>query len=78
MDGLFGDLFDLNHDGKLSTGERMMGFALFHHMATEGDGDAAEKLEDAGINPLDLEFMDDGEHRDALEDAGLDPDDFDF
>ena len=35
MDGLFGNLFDINGDGELSTGERMMDFALFHHMVTE-------------------------------------------
>ena len=77
MDGLFGNLFDINGDGELSAGERMMDFALFHHMATEGD-EAAEKLSEAGIDPLDFEFMDDDERRDALEDAGLDLDDLDF
>lgn len=50
MDGLFGNLFDINGDGELSAGERMMDFALFHHMATGGD-EAAEKLSEAGIDP---------------------------
>lgn len=72
MDGLFGNLFDINRDGGLSASECMMSFALFHHMATEGD-EAAEKLSEAGIDPFDFEFMDD-ERRDALDDAGLDPD----
>ena len=78
MDGLFGSLFDINGDGELSAGERMMDFALFHHMATEGDDELAEKLENAGIDSLDFELMDDNERLDALRDAGLDPDDLDF
>ena len=55
-----------------------MDFALFHHMATEGDDELAEKLENAGIDSLDFELMDDNERLDALEDAGLDLDDLDF
>lgn len=78
MDDLFGSLFDINGDGELSAGERMMDFALFHHMATEGDDELAEKLENAGIDSLDFELMDDNERLDALEDAGLDLDDLDF
>ena len=77
MDGLFGNLFDINGDGELSAGERMMDYALFHQMATEGV-EAAEKLSEAGIDPFDFELMNDDERRDALEDAGLDPDDLDF
>lgn len=77
MDGLFGSLFDINGDGELNAGERMLDFALFHHMAIDGD-EAAEKLSEAGIDPRVLELMDDDERLDALEDAGLDPDDLDF
>jgi hypothetical protein len=32
----------------------------------------------AGLDPDELEMMDDDERREAIEDAGLDPDDFDF
>lgn len=77
MDGLFGNLFDIDGDGELSAGEHMMDFALFHHMANECDDELAEKLENAGIDPLDVELMDDDERRDALEDAGIDSDDLD-
>ena len=36
------------------------------------------ELEDAGLDEIDLEFMDEDERREAIEDAGLDPDDYDF
>ena len=37
-----------------------------------------DKLEEAGIDKFDFDFMDDNEKREALEDAGLDPWDFDM
>ena len=43
----------------------------------EEDEDLTE-LEEAGLDPEELEFMDDDERREILEAAGLDPDDFDF
>ena len=43
----------------------------------EDDEDLTE-LEEAGLDPEELEFMDDDERREILEAAGLDPDDFDF
>lgn len=36
------------------------------------------ELEEAGLDPEELEFMDDDERREVLEAAGLDPDEFDF
>ena len=36
------------------------------------------ELEEAGLDPEELEFMDDDERREILEAVGLDPDDFDF
>ena len=36
------------------------------------------ELEEAGLDPIDLEFMTERERREVLEEAGLDPDDFDF
>ena len=92
--GLFGDVFDLNHDGKMDAFESAMEFAVFTDMvesANETDSNDNEdfgtqqymtdnelELLDAGIDPDEFEFMDDDERQEALEDAGLDPDDFDF
>ena len=36
------------------------------------------ELEEAGLDPEELEFMDDDERREILEVVGLDLDDFDF
>ena len=40
--------------------------------------DLDDELEMAGLDPSELEFMDEDERREVLEDAGLDPDDFYF
>ena len=92
--GLFGDVFDLNHDGKMDALESALEFAVFTDMvesANETDSNDDEdfgiqqymtdnelELLDAGIDPDEFEFMDDDERQEALEDAGLDSDDFDF
>lgn len=54
--------------------------ALFGDSGDFEDSDAYEddELEMAGLDRLDLEFMDEDKRREALEDAGLDPDDFEF
>ena len=88
MKGFFGDLFDMNHDGKLDGFEEAADFAAFATMMdsinktgafeeTEKE-EAESELEAAELNATDLEFMDEDERREALEDAGLDLDDFDF
>jgi len=92
--GLFGDVFDLNHDGKMDALESALEFAVFTDMvesANETDSNDDEdfgtqqymtdnelELLDAGIDPDEFEFMEDYERQEALEDAGLDPDDFEF
>ena len=92
--GLFGDVFDLNHDGKMDALESALEFAVFTDMvesANETDSNDDEdfgtqqymtdnelELLDAGIDPDEFEFMDDDERKEALEDAGFDLDDFDF
>ena len=83
MAGLFGDLFDFNHDGELDGFEKATEFAAFATLMDKMDeGDAEEEeeseLEAAGLDATDLELMDADERREALEDAGLDPDEFDF
>lgn len=45
MYDLFGDKFDLNHDGRLSAAEHMMDFSVFNYWATEDDDD-----DDAGVD----------------------------
>lgn len=39
MYDLFGDKFDLNHDGRLSAAEHMMDFSVFNYWATDDDDD---------------------------------------
>lgn len=43
MYDLFGDKFDLNHDGKLSAAEHMMDFSVFNYWATDDDDDGASR-----------------------------------
>lgn len=83
--GIFGDLFDFNHDGELDTFERAMEFETFGEMMKddeEVDVDQDEELETelelAGLDAEELSWMDEDERREVLEDAGLDPDDYDF
>lgn len=73
--GLFGDLFDFNNDGKLDTFEKAAEFGTFMQMI---DSAKQEELTAAGLDPNELDDMDNYERREALEDAGLDLDDYDF
>ena len=77
MKGLFGNMFDLNHDGKMSPLEKTMEFAFLDEMLKDKSEPKTE-LELSGLDPDELEFMDTDERREALEDAGLDPDEYDF
>lgn len=89
--GFFGDLFDLNRDGKMDSLEKAVDFMAFNNMMeSNGNGqmvdidglddeeDVIEALEEAGLDYDELSLMDDDELIEALEDAGLDPDDFDL
>ena len=81
--GLFGNLFDFNHDGKLDTFEQAAEFATFASMidAASNEQELIEKrdeLEMSGLDVDELELMDDDERREAFEDAGLDADEFDL
>lgn len=79
--GLFGNLFDLNHDGKLSTMEKTLDFSAFASIMDDAEAEANEKIADfemAGLDADELEFMDDDERREVMEEAGLDLDDYDF
>ena len=75
MAGIFGGLFDFNHDGKMNAFERAAEFAFLDEMMQEEE---KTEFEMSGLDADELEFMDSDERREALEDAGLDPDDYDF
>ena len=85
------DWMDFDRDGEVDATEEYLGMEMLcsreEHEALFGDGgdfgeeedtDFEDKLEMAGLDRDELEFMDEDERREALEDAGLDPDDFDF
>lgn len=77
MSGLFGDLFDFNHDGKLDGFEQTAEFATFAIMMdTEEAKEKADAFEMSGLDLDELDMMEEDERREALEDAGLDPDDY--
>lgn len=84
MGGIFGNLFDFNSDGKLDSFERATEFGFIQSLDQEASGDIYDEdddlteLEEAGLDPEELEFMDDDERREVLEAAGLDPDEYDF
>ena len=40
---LFGDKFDLNHDGRLGAAEHMMDFSVFNYWATDDNDDGADR-----------------------------------
>lgn len=76
MKGIFGGLFDFNHDGKMNAFESAVELAVLDDMLKEDE--AETDFEMSGLDTDELEFMDADERREALEDAGLDPDDYDF
>lgn len=83
MFGPFDKMFDLNHDGKMDATERALEFAFMEETIFKDENEFEKdyeetELELAGIDPEELEYMDDDERREILEDAGLDPDDYDF
>ena len=78
MKGLFGDLFDFNHDGNMSDFERAAEMSFLHEMISEEKEYEETELELSGLDPDELGFMDPDERREVLEDAGLDPDEYDF
>lgn len=74
MYDLFGDKFDLNHDGKLSAAEHMMDFSVFNYWATDDDDDGADCErslesyydEDNAFNSRDSYDFDDDDEEDEL------------
>lgn len=82
MFGLFGGLFDFNNDGHIDISERGAEIAIvtsvIEDIQDSENKDEMSELELSGLDPEELEFMDEDERREVLEDAGLDPDEFDF
>ena len=76
---LFGDMFDMNHDGKLSAFEKTAEIAamacIFDDSGVDNDRDYFGEV---GLDYEELEMMDTDERDDLLEAAGLDPFEFDF
>ena len=79
MAGILGNMFDFNRDGELSAVEQAMEYEFLDSRDEEYEDDEdLTELELSGLDPEELEYMDEDERREALEDAGLDPDDYDF
>lgn len=79
MGGIFGNMFDMDRDGKMDAFERAMELNFLQSFEDETmSDDTKTELELAGIDPVDLEYMTEEERRKVLEEAGLDADDFDF
>ncbi len=76
--GLFGGMFDFNHDGKMNAFERAAEFQFFNDVVmADEDSTTDDVLAEAGLDRDELSWMDEDERREALEEAGLDPMDFD-
>lgn len=86
------DWMDFNRDGKVDASEKYLGAEMLctsreEHEALFGDAgnfalddieDLDEELDMAGLDCIELEFMDEDERREVLENEGVDLDDFDF
>ena len=56
MKGLFGDLFDFNHDGNMSDFERAAEMSFFHEMISEEKEYEETELELSGLDPDEYDF----------------------
>ena len=74
--GLFGGLFDFDHDGKMNALERAAEFQFFNDVVMAAEDEDA--LAAAGLDRDDLGWINADERREALKDAGFDHTDFDF
>lgn len=79
--GLFGDMFDLNNDGRMDALECATELEMLKGNAKELAKELenfCQELESAGLDIDEFYMMDDEERREVLEDAGLDLNDYDF
>ena len=72
--GLFGDIFDLNHDGEMSAFESALEFAVFTDMVESANETDSEEADDNDF--ATQEYMSDNDLE--LLEAGIDPDEFEF
>lgn len=56
MNGIFGDLFDFNHDGRLDTFEQAREFSFFSELM--GAEEKRKALEAEGVAPDDYDLDD--------------------
>ena len=77
---LYDSDFDFDGDGELDGYESaVMDDVIFGDGAdSEENYEMEDELEEAGLDSLELECMDEDERREAIEDAGFDPDDYNF
>ena len=75
---LYDSDFDFDGDGELDGYESaVMDDVIFGDGAdSEENYEMEDELEEAGLDSLELECMDEEERREAIEDAGFDPDDY--
>lgn len=77
MQGLFNEIFDLNHDGKLNDVERTVELGAFATIIDLDDKeDKKKEMEMSELDEEEIDVMD--ERREALEEAGIDPDEYEF
>ena len=69
MNGIFGNLFDFNRDGRIDSIEKGLEFQFLNERT---------QFERSGLNARDLEFMNSSDRRRTLRNAGLNPDEYDF
>ncbi len=66
---LFGDKFDLNHDGRLSAAEHMMDFSVFNYWVTDDDGaDRDRSSESYYDDDSDFDDRDSDDYDDGIDD----------
>lgn len=85
---IYGKWADLNGDGEVDDFEKFVELEEMDRMDRFISGDDSDDMDEeeeleyemelAGLDPIELSWMDDEERREAIEEAGLDLDDFDF
>lgn len=76
------DWMDFDGDGDFDIVDMLIAEDLLSNNDDEDNDEFEDTFEDeliaAGLDPIELEFMDPEERAEVLEDAGLDPDDYDY